>query len=197
MKSESGDSSSTSPERNRRADIAFDVEVERGGSGAGLSCGSVGGLDHMQSIALQDGANCQQGANTIANIQQLQQLHQVREQQRDREKVHYVTSGDGGFGVGIGRHQISQDHWHHKSYSPMSTAHASVIGGTRGMGAFYNVNGGHRFADPHESSTNRRPRNNAPPSPMLKYLKIRVILMHQTNTIEISIKIKLPIFIVI
>ena len=103
MKSASGDSSSTSPERNRRDDIAIDIELERGGSGAGLSCGSTGGLGGLDGY--QDGGTNQQAASTISNI------HQISVSQR------------------MDRHQTSQDQWHHKSYSPASTTHASVIGG--------------------------------------------------------------------
>lgn len=152
MKSASGDSSSTSPERNRRDDIAIDIELERGGSGAGLSCGSTGGLGGLD--AYQDGATNQQAANTISNI------HQMSVGQR------------------MDRHQTSQDHWHHKSYSPASTTHASVIGGggtTQVVTRGYSGGGRYRLNDTQKNFESRA-RKNLPPNPILKYLKVKVIL---------------------
>lgn len=148
MKSASGDSSSTSPERNRRDDIAIDIELERGGSGAGLSCGSTGGLGGLDGY--QDSATNQQAASTISNI------HQISVSQR------------------MERHQTSQDHWHHKSYSPASTTHASVVGGgthlvSRGYssGNRYRLNEAQKNFEP-------RPRKNISSNPILKYLKVKV-----------------------
>ena len=173
MKSASGDSSSTSPERTKRDDTVFDVELERGGSGAGLSCGSAGGLGGLDGVpggGLQDTANSQQAVNTITSIQQLQQYQQIVA--RDQR----IESGVGG------RHQISQDHWHHhKSYSPMSTAHASVVGGTAGAmatNAAYGVGVGYRLSDANRNAE-LRAKKNTPPSPLLKYLKIRVRLIYR------------------
>ena len=157
MKSASGDSSSTSPERNRRDDIAIDIELERGGSGAGLSCGSTGGLGGLDGF--QENANNQQAVTTISNIQQIQQIT-VRDQRMER-------------------HQVSQDHWHHKSYSPISTAHASVVGGgVQGAAAnrAYTSTGRYRMNEANKN-VDVRSKKNLPPSPLLKYLKVRVSII--------------------
>ena len=150
MKSASGDSSSTSPERNRRDDIAIDIELERGGSGAGLSCGSTGGLGGLDGY--QDGGTNQQAVSTISNI------HQISASQR------------------MDRHQASQDHWHHKSYSPASTTHASVIGGggtTQVVTRGYSGGGRYRLNETQKNFESRT-RKNDPPNPILKYLKVKV-----------------------
>lgn len=149
MKSASGDSSSTSPERNRRDDIAIDIELERGGSGAGLSCGSTGGLGGIEGC--QEGATNQQAANAMSNI------HQISVNQR------------------MERHQTSQDHWHHKSYSPASTTHASVIGGGGGqlVGRGYSSGARYRLNE-QQKSFEPRARKNTTPNPILKYLKVKV-----------------------
>jgi hypothetical protein len=143
VKSASGDSSSTSPERNRRDDIAIDIEIERGGSGAGLSCGSTGGLGGT------DGTD-----NAISNVPQMYQIS-VRDHRAER-------------------HQISQDHWHHKSSSPVSTAHASLVGGgAQAVNKIYAGAGRYRFNEVPKS-VDSRPKKNVAPSPILKYLKVKV-----------------------
>ena len=155
MKSASGDSSSTSPDRNRRDDIAIDIELERGGSGAGLSCGSAGGLGGLDNSEFN-----QQAVNAISNIQQIQQSA-ARDQRMER-------------------HQVSQDHWHHKSYSPMSTAHASVQGAAANR--VYNSAGRYRLNEAPKN-TDVRSKKNLPPSPLLKYLKVRVSAIFKKNDI--------------
>ena len=149
MKSTSGDSSSTSPERNRRDDVAIDVEVERGGSGAGLSCGSTGALGGNY----EDNTNFQQSANTVSNIQQMHQIN-MKEQRMERQP-------------------LSQDHWHHKTHSPVSTTHASVIGtGLHASGRVYS--GGRYRISEAPKFANSRTHKTEPPSPILKYLKVKV-----------------------
>ena len=148
MKSASGDSSSTSPERNRRDDIAIDIELERGGSGAGLSCGSTGGLGGLDGY--QDSATNQQAASTISNI------HQISVGQR------------------MERHQTSQDHWHHKSYSPASTTHASVVGGGAQVASRGYSSGNRYRLNEAQKNFEPRTRKNISPNPILKYLKIKV-----------------------
>ena len=152
IKSASGDSSSTSPERNRKEDIAIDIELERGGSGAGLSCGSTGGFGGVDGY--QEASNNQQAFNAIPNIQQFHQIS-VRDPRMER-------------------HQISQDHWHHKSYSPVSTAHASVVGGNaQAVNKMYTGAGRYRFNETSKNVDSRSKKSTAP-SPILKYLKIKV-----------------------
>ena len=152
IKSASGDSSSTSPERNRRDDIAIDIEVERGGSGAGLSCGSTGGLGGIEGYP--ETGNNQQASNAISNMPQMYQIS-VRDHRMER-------------------HQISQDHWHHKSSSPVSTAHASVVGGgAQAVNKIYTGAGRYRFNEVPKN-VDSRPKKNVAPSPILKYLKVKV-----------------------
>ena len=160
VKSASGDSSSTSPERNRRDDIAIDIEIERGGSGAGLSCGSTGGLE-----SYQDNANHHQAVNALSNMQQ---IHQIRDQRMER-------------------HQLSQDHWQHKSHSPISTAHASVIGaGVQPVNRIYST--GRYGLKETTKNADFRAKKNVTPSPILKYLKIKVSVVSQIELVSRSYK---------
>ena len=73
------------------------------------------------------------------------------------------------------RHQTSQDHWHHKSYSPASTTHASVIGGGGGqlVGRGYSSGARYRLNEQQKSFEPRETKNTTP-NPILKYLKVKV-----------------------
>ena len=71
------------------------------------------------------------------------------------------------------RQPLSQDHWHHKTHSPVSTTHASVIGtGLQASGRVYS--GGRYRISEAPKFANSRTHKTEPPSPILKYLKVKV-----------------------